>query len=113
MLPLKQLLGAGFFLGKVVNLVTGLNKEFTAPIAVTLEDPDSQEPVRTPVPDWPLHAQLGLCSCQGTELTAGNLGAPQLTLPSILDPPTKALSCIIPAYNEEDRLSSTLEETLA
>ncbi|KAG2485304.1 hypothetical protein HYH03_015978 [Edaphochlamys debaryana] len=32
--------------------------------------------------------------------------------PSILDAPTKALSCIIPAYNEQDRLPSTLDEAL-
>ncbi|EFJ46724.1 hypothetical protein VOLCADRAFT_92792 [Volvox carteri f. nagariensis] len=74
------LLAAGYTLGKVINLVTALSKEFTEPISCTLEDPDSTSPV----------------AC-----------------PSIFDAPTKALSCIIPAYNEEDRLPSTLDEALA
>lgn len=33
--------------------------------------------------------------------------------PSLFDEPTKTLSIVIPAYNEEDRLPSTLTETLA
>lgn len=37
---------------------------------------------------------------------------PQLASPSIFEAPTKALSCIIPAYNEQDRLSTTLDEAL-
>lgn len=36
-----------------------------------------------------------------------------VTLPSIFDAPSKALSIIVPAYNEEDRLPSTLDEALA
>ncbi|GIL48119.1 hypothetical protein Vafri_4815 [Volvox africanus] len=36
-----------------------------------------------------------------------------VSCPTIFDAPTKALSCIIPAYNEEARLSSTLDEALA
>ena len=33
--------------------------------------------------------------------------------PSLFSEPTKALSIVIPAYNEEDRLPGTLEETMA
>ncbi|GFR53161.1 hypothetical protein Agub_g15884 [Astrephomene gubernaculifera] len=79
-LQLIGLLVAGYALGKVINLVTLITKEFTEPIVCTLEDPDSTAPV---------------------------------PCPSIFDAPTKALSCIVPAYNEEDRLSSTLDEALA
>ncbi|PNH05994.1 Dolichyl-phosphate beta-glucosyltransferase [Tetrabaena socialis] len=79
-LNLVAVLVAGYLVGKVVDLVTLLAKEFVEPVAVTLEDPDTTEPV---------------------------------PCPSIFDPPTKALSCIIPAYNEEDRLTSTLDEALA
>ncbi|KXZ52952.1 hypothetical protein GPECTOR_8g326 [Gonium pectorale] len=67
-------------MGKVLNIVTSLTKEFDEPIQCTLEDPDSATPVPCPL---------------------------------IIDAPTKALSCIIPAYNEEDRLGSTLDEALA
>ena len=64
------------------------------------------------------HALLVQGSCErvmgSTQLPATlSVLSSQLPLPSILDPPTKALSCIIPAYNEEDRLASTLDETLA
>lgn len=40
-----QLGVAGFILGRVIDIVTGLHKEFSDPIAVTLEDPDSTTPV--------------------------------------------------------------------
>jgi cellulose synthase/poly-beta-1,6-N-acetylglucosamine synthase-like glycosyltransferase len=33
-------------------------------------------------------------------------------MPSIYSPPTKSLSVIVPAYNEEARLSQTLDEAL-
>lgn len=33
--------------------------------------------------------------------------------PSLFDEPTKSLSIVIPAYNEEDRLPGTLQETMA
>lgn len=36
-----------------------------------------------------------------------------LQCPSIFDPASKTLSVVIPAYNEEDRLATTLDETLA
>lgn len=36
----------------------------------------------------------------------------QVTQPSIFSPPTKSLSVIVPAYNEEDRLGATLEEII-
>ncbi|PNW71403.1 hypothetical protein CHLRE_16g652850v5 [Chlamydomonas reinhardtii] len=70
---------AGYFCGKLFDLVKKLSDEYTAPIACTLEDPDSTTP---------------------------------LASPSIFEAPTKALSCIIPAYNEQDRLSTTLDEAL-
>jgi hypothetical protein len=64
---------------------------------------------------------------QTCEHKAGGLGAPcfakvncsrflcsslQIPCPSILSEPTKSLSIIVPAYNEEDRLPATLDETL-
>jgi dolichyl-phosphate beta-glucosyltransferase len=36
-----------------------------------------------------------------------------LMAPSIWGPPTKRLSVVVPAYNEQDRLPGTLDETLA
>ncbi len=41
-----QLGVAGFILGRVIDIVTGLHKEYSDPIAVSLEDPDSTTPVR-------------------------------------------------------------------
>lgn len=37
----------------------------------------------------------------------------RVQVPSLFDTPTKSLSIVIPAYNEEDRLPSTVEETVA
>jgi hypothetical protein len=36
----------------------------------------------------------------------------QVSAPSVFEEASKALSIIVPAYNEEDRLGATLEETL-
>lgn len=36
----------------------------------------------------------------------------QMLQPSITNPPSKALSIIIPAYNEEERLGPSLDEIL-
>jgi hypothetical protein len=38
--------------------------------------------------------------------------APQLPRPSIAADATKSLTIVVPAYNEEDRLPATLDETL-
>lgn len=59
--------------------------------------------------------QLNKCTIRSLTTPHGALPllSQQAPLPSILDPPTKALSCIVPAYNEEDRLPGTLDEALA
>lgn len=40
-------------------------------------------------------------------------GTARIPAPSLFSEPSKSLSIVIPAYNEEDRLPSTLDETLA
>jgi len=35
----------------------------------------------------------------------------QVQFPSVFDPASKYLSLIVPAYNEQDRIRSTLDET--
>lgn len=37
---------------------------------------------------------------------------PQVPCPSVYAEPSKALSVVIPAYNEEDRLPATLTELM-
>lgn len=44
--------------------------------------------------------------------TPANATPPQLQCPSVWSDATKRLSVVIPAYNEEDRLPATLDETL-
>eukprot|EP00879_Flechtneria_rotunda_P017164 GHRR01017976.1.p1 GENE.GHRR01017976.1~~GHRR01017976.1.p1 ORF type:complete len:301 (+),score=93.61 GHRR01017976.1:235-1137(+) len=52
------------------------------------------------------------CDSQNLQLEDPNSVKP-LMCPSIWSEPTKKLSIVIPAYNEEDRLPATLDETLS
>ena len=71
-----------------------------SPKTVLLEDFESIEPVRQ---NSPCHASA----------SSPHFLPMQPKLPSIFDPATKTISFIIPAFNEEDRLGSTLDEVLS
>jgi len=60
-------------------------------------------------PEAPGTIPLGVCKLCANLSSADE----QMPAPSIFGEPTKTLSVVVPAYNEEERLAPMLEEMLA
>ena len=96
---------------KVLGWFTFLQHEFVSPVPVILEDPTSTKTVSAAAASQgPDPADLPACLRSASNHTCSP--GWQVTWPSVFEPPTKTLSIVIPAYDEEDRLPATLEETL-
>lgn len=124
----SQALAAAYAARALLMFWARLDRELVAPFQPLLEDPDSLTPVRARRGGHPAGRQRARrasgrgSSCKDCAPWARRRArvtprtptprAPQLPRPCISAPPTKSLTIVVPAYNEEDRLPATLDETL-
>lgn len=108
-------------LKRLVTFINVLQEDLDrATSLVVLQDPASTDPVCAPRTCAPRSRAPGMHGCMCTHACAAaltpcahaRLRMAQVPAPSILSPATKALSIIVPAYNEQARLGASLDEAI-